>query len=304
MLSVVRRVLTGTFKKRHDEEQYLDLIRNVASRGIPVSSRNGGVTALIGANMKFDLSNGVIPLITTKKLAWKICFRELLWFLRGQTDNNILHEQGVRIWNGNASRNFLDNRGLHHYREGDLGPVYGHQWRHFNAPYQSCDDNYSNKGIDQIQQVIDALQNPSMRASRRLVISAWNPCQIDSMALPPCHILMQFNVLNNSLHCSVYQRSADIGLGVPFNIASYAMLTHLIAHHTNLKASTLNHHFGNCHIYDNHLELLLEQTTRVPYPFPTVFIGTKKDDIGDYDIGDFEISKYKHHPAITLPMSE
>jgi thymidylate synthase len=291
-------------KKRHEEHQYLDLIREIASTGTPVEGRNGGVTALVGANMKFNLSGGTIPILTTKRVAWKTCFRELLWFVRGQTDNAILQEQGVGIWTGNASRQFLDSRGLDHYREGDLGPVYGHQWRHFNAPYGSCDDNYAGQGVDQLQYVVSALQDPSQWSSRRLVVSAWNPCQIDIMALPPCHALMQFNVLDGMLHCSVYQRSADVGLGVPFNIASYAMLTHLVAHHAGLGAGALHHHFGNCHVYDGHLDRLLEQAERVPYRFPTVSISAKKDDIGDYEVSDFRVSGYKHHPTVTLRMRE
>lgn len=252
--------------------------------------------------MTFDLVDGAIPIVTTKRLAWKTCFRELMWFVRGQTDNSLLRRQGVGIWNDNASRDFLDGRGLEHYREGDLGPVYGHQWRHFNAPYGSCDDDYTGMGVDQLNNVLSALQDPSQRASRRLVVSAWNPCQIDAMALPPCHVLMQFNVLRDQLHCSVYQRSADVGLGVPFNIASYSMLTHLVARHTGIAAGALHYHFGNCHLYDDHIDLLLEQAERVPYPFPRVSITGERDDIGDYVLADIELSGYRHHPSITLPM--
>ena len=147
----------------------------------------------------------------------------------------LLQNQKVKIWNANASRDFLDSRGLHNLKENDLGPVYGHQWRHFNAKYGSCDDDYSNKGVDQLQYIIDSLKDPNERFSRRLVMSAWNPCQLNEMALPPCHVLTQFNVSNNNeLSCSLYQRSGDVGLGVPFNIASYSFLTHIIAKHLSL----------------------------------------------------------------------
>ena len=205
----------------------------------------------------FSLENNVLPLLTTKKVAWKTCLRELLWFVRGETNNKILTDQKCNIWKGNASREFLDSRGLTHLREDDLGPIYGHQWRHFNARYTTCDEDYIGKGVDQLQNIIDLLKNPETRSSRRMIMSAWNPEQLDEMALPPCHILLQFNVTQcNKLSCSMYQRSGDVGLGVPFNIASYSFLTYMIAKHCDLEPYEFIYHIGNAHIYDDHIEKL------------------------------------------------
>lgn len=288
----------------HDEYQYLHLVNDIVAHGEMVSGRNGNAKTIVGASMHFDLANGTLPLLTTKKVAWKTCLRELLWFIRGQTDNNILRDQNVSIWNDNASREFLDSRGLVDNREGDLGPVYGHQWRHFNADYTTCDADYSGMGVDQLGAVVESLEDPSRRSSRRLVVSAWNPCQIDSMALPPCHVLMQFNVLGNKLHCSLYQRSADVGLGVPFNIASYSMLTHLLAHHVGLETGEFIHHLGNCHIYDDHLELLEKQTEREPYPFPTLRFRDRRDALDLYEVDDFVIEGYESHESIKMDMRQ
>jgi thymidylate synthase len=211
----------------HDENQYLNLIKDILEHGDMVKGRNGFAKTVIGSSMHFSLENNTIPILTTKKVAWKTCLKELLWFIRGSTSNKELQAENVKIWNGNASREFLDSRNLHHLEENDLGPVYGHQWRHFNAYYKNCEEDYSGEGVDQLQYIIDNLKNPETRTSRRLVMSAWNPVQLDEMALPPCHVLVQFNVTKqNRLSCSLYQRSGDVGLGVPFNIASYSFLTH------------------------------------------------------------------------------
>ena len=218
----------------HDENQYLHLISDIINEGEMIVGRNGLTKTVFGSAMHFSLENNTLPLLTTKKVAWKTCLRELLWFIRGSTSNEELQKKNVKIWNGNASRDFLDSRGLTNLRENDLGPVYGHQWRFFNAPYNNCDTDYTGKGVDQLQYIIEQLKNPETQFSRRLIMSAWNPCQIDEMALPPCHVLVQFNVLTGGkLSCSLYQRSGDVGLGVPFNIASYSFLTHLIAHPCN-----------------------------------------------------------------------
>ena len=288
----------------HDEYQYLHLVKDIVAHGEMVTGRNGDAKTIVGASMHFNLANGTLPLLTTKKVAWKTCLRELLWFIRGQTDNNILKDQNGGIWNDNASREFLDSRGLVGNREGDLGPVYGHQWRHFNADYTTCDADYTGQGIDQLGSVVEALDDPLQRSSRRMVISAWNPCQIDSMALPPCHVLMQFNVLGNKLHCSLFQRSADIGLGVPFNIASYSMLTHLLAHHVGLEPGEFVHHLGNCHIYDDHIKPLIEQSEREPYPFPTLRFRYHRDALELYEVDDFIIEDYESHPSIKMNMRQ
>ena len=277
----------------NDELQYLNLISDILSKGYHVTGRNGTVKAIFGTMMRFDLSNNYIPILTTKKVAWKTCLKELLWFISGKTDNKILKNNNVKIWNDNASRDFLDSRGLQHLEEDDLGPVYGHQWRFFNAPYQNSQTDYSGKGVDQLQYIIDSLNDPKERYSRRLIMSAWNPIQINEMALPPCHVLAQFNVFDNDkLSVALYQRSGDVGLGVPFNIASYAFLTHLIAHHCNLKATEFVYFLGNAHIYDDHIPILTQQKNRIPNTPPTLTIKNKYTNINDYTIDDFQINDY------------
>jgi thymidylate synthase len=287
----------------HDENQYLTLIEDILNEGIMENTRNGNAKTIFGSAMHFCLLNNKIPLLTTKKLAWKTCLRELLWFISGKTDNNILKNQNVQIWNDNASREFLNSRGLHHLEEDDLGPVYGHQWRYFNAKYENCKTDYKNKGIDQLQEIIDCLKDPKLRNSRRLVLSAWNPCQINEMALPPCHVMMQFNVSEDKfLSCSLYQRSGDVGLGVPFNIASYAFLTHLIAHHCNLIAKEFVYYLGNTHIYDDHIDSLTIQKEKTPFNFPEIKIKNIYNSIDEYLENDFEIINYQFHEPIKMQM--
>jgi thymidylate synthase len=287
-----------------EENQYLQLIRTILDRGSDEITRNGEVRSIFGYFMRFSLSDGILPLITTKKTAWKACFRELMWFISGCTDNQKLASQNVHIWDANGSREFLDSRGLYNLAENDLGPVYGHQWRHFNAPYETCHTDYLGKGVDQLANIINALKDPDQRSSRRLVMSAWNPCQLDEMALPPCHILAQFNVRDGQyLSCSLYQRSGDVGLGVPFNIASYSFLTHILAKHCGLKAEDFVYCLGNAHIYKDHIDSLREQIKRGPYEFPKIRITSVKDCIEYYSIEDIEwISPYIHHPTITMKM--
>tara|TARA_B110000444_G_scaffold260103_2_gene305941 strand:- start:4042 stop:4983 length:942 start_codon:yes stop_codon:yes gene_type:complete len=287
----------------HDENQYLNLIDDIVSENEEFIGRNGKTIAIFGSAMHFNLQNNKVPFLTTKKLAWKTCLKELLWFIKGDTSNKRLKEQNVHIWDSNGSREFLDSRGLINNKEDDLGPIYGFQWRHFNADYNDCDSDYNTKGVDQLKYIIDQLKSPETRNSRRLVMTAWNPCQINDMALPPCHILCQFNVsCGNRLSCALYQRSGDVGLGVPFNIASYALLTHLIAHHTGLVAHEFIHYLGNTHIYDDHLEGLNEQTKRIPYVFPDLTIRNLYDNIEDYQVDDFNIENYKYHDNINLLM--
>ena len=286
-----------------EEQQYLDLIQNIISNGTLESGRNGNTYAIFGNSMRFSLQNGKIPILTTKKVAWKTCLKELLWFIKGSTNNDKLVEEGVHIWDGNASRNFLDNYGFTERREGDLGPIYGHQWRHFNAAYRDCDTDYSGQGVDQLQYIIDHLKNPATRNSRRLVMSAWNPCQLDEMALPPCHIMCQFNVHGgNKLSCALFQRSNDEALGTPFNTASYCFLTHLLAKHCGLEAHEFFYFKGNCHIYQEHVEGMKTQLTRKPYPFPTVTIRQVRESIDDYVVEDFELQHYQSHPQIKFNM--
>ena len=231
-----------------EEDQYLNLIKQILDKGTWEEGRNGRTKSIFGHSMRFSLANGKIPILTTKKTAWKTCLKELLWFIRGETSNQLLLDQGVHIWDGNASREFLDSRGLTHYEVNELGPIYGHQWRHFNAKWQGDAHDYSGEGVDQLQQIIDALKDPLQLTSRRLIMTAWNPCQLDEMSLPPCHNFCQFNVHDgNKLSCSMYQRSVDSVLGLPFNIASYSFLTHLLNNFrpaTPVPLESGNHHEG------------------------------------------------------------
>ena len=290
-------------KFKHEEYQYLNLIENILENGVWEEGRNGKTKSIFGQSMRFSLKDGKIPILTTKKTAWKTCLKELLWFIRGQTDNKILKAQGVHIWDANGSREFLDSRGLHHYEEDMLGPIYGAQWRHFNAGYNAIDGSSLSEGVDQLQQIIDALKDPKQRTSRRLVMSAWNPCQLDQMALPPCHILCQFNVHDgNKLSCSMYQRSCDFFLGSCFNIASYSFLTHLLAKHCGLEAYEFVYFMGNVHLYENAIDACKLQITREPYPFSTVSIKETRENINDYQVEDFVINNYFSHEAIKVAM--
>jgi thymidylate synthase len=297
----------------HEEYQYLNLLKDILENGSWEDGINGRTKSVFGRSMRFSLKNGKIPILTTKKIAWNSCLKELLWFIRGETDNKLLKEQGVHIWDSNASREFLDSRGLKLYREDLIGPGYGHQWRYFNAEYNCITGKrildsdtpgepniYAEairlKGVDQLQQIIDALKDPKHRTSRRLIMTAWNPVQLDQMALPPCHILCQFNVHDgNKLSCAMFQRSSDELPGSPFNIASYSFLTHLIAKHCGLEAYEFVYFMGNCHIYEGHIEGAQLQITREPFEFPTVSIKQIRENINDYQFSDFKIHNYKCH---------
>ena len=296
--------------KKHEEYQYLNLVRAIMNDGVEQTTRNGNTKSIIGASMKFSLNNSKIPILTTKKLAWRSCLKELLWFISGDTNNETLVNQNVKIWNDNASREFLDSRGLQHHKEGDLGPIYGYQWRHYNLeyvplhvmPYIDRFEMNKDKGIDQLDYIIKSLQNKDERNSRRLIMTAWNPEQIDSMALPPCHVMSQFSVLNNKLYCTMYQRSGDVGLGIPFNIASYSFLTILLAKHCGLEPGEFIHFIGNAHIYKEHEAILKTQLNNQPYEFPSCEIKEVKSNINDYEFSDFKINNYKYHKAIKMDM--
>ena len=287
----------------HAEYQYLNLIHDIIEQNHEQTGRNGSTFSIFGAGMVFSLEQGWIPLLTTKKMAWKTCLKELLWFVQGKTDNRLLQDAGVHIWDDNASHDFMESRGLAHYAEGDLGPIYGHQWRHFNAPYKNHETDYTGKGVDQLAEIIRCLKHPTERFSRRLIMSAWNPGQLDEMALPPCHILCQFNVDNqNRLSCALYQRSGDVGLGVPFNIASYSFLTHLLAKHCGLVAHEFVYHLGNAHIYDDHMDVMKTQLLRRPLAFPRVEISVLRDDINDYLFEDFRVLNYQSYDSLKMTM--
>lgn len=297
-----------------DEHQYLSHCSNILRFGdIKTENRNGETKEMIGVNMRFDLRNNTLPLMTTKLVSWKTVLKELLFFIRGDTDNRILQKQGVKIWDDNSTRDFLDKQGLD-YPEGQMGPLYGRQWRDFNGEYKPCHcesiDTCTCPSIferedrvDQLQWVIDQLKDPKKRFSRRLIVSAYNPIQVDKMVLPPCHVMFQFIVSSsNKLNCVMTQRSADMGLGVPYNIASYALLTHLMAHHCGLHCGELIINLGSAHIYKEHYDELENQIHRIPGAFPKVYINAMKEKIEEYNIDDFKVEGYIHQGTIKMKM--
>ena len=255
---------------------YEDLLRDVLEHGTHKTDRTGtGTRSVFGRQLRFDLSQG-FPLVTTKRVHFKSIAYELLWFLQGSSNVGWLRDHGVTIWDEWADA------------AGELGPVYGVQWRSWPTP--------SGETIDQVSQVIEQIRtNPD---SRRLIVSAWNPADIPDMALAPCHALFQFYVADGRLSCQLYQRSADLFLGVPFNIASYALLTHMVAQQTGLEVGDFVWTGGDCHIYDNHVEQVTEQLTRPPFPAPTLRFARTPDSIFDYEFDDFVVEGYQHHPAI------
>jgi thymidylate synthase len=288
--------------KRHEEYQYLDLVKQVLDHGVHKNDRTGtGTISCFGTSMRFTLRNNVIPLLTTKRTFWRGVVEELLWFIRGDTNAKNLQKKNIHIWDGNSSREFLDKLHLTDREEGDLGPVYGFQWRHFGAEYKTMHDDYTGKGIDQLEKLIHTIKNNPN--DRRMILSAWNPAAFHLMVLPPCHMFAQFYVANGQLSCQMYQRSADMGLGVPFNIASYSLLTHLLAHCTGLETGEFIHIMGDCHIYSNHVDALREQLSRKPKEFPTLKINTKNTNIDQFQFSDFELCNYKPHKTIKMKMA-
>ncbi|OFT49211.1 thymidylate synthase [Brachybacterium sp. HMSC06H03] len=260
---------------------YEDLLREVLETGHAKGDRTGtGTRSLFGKQIRYDLSEG-FPLVTTKRVHTRSIIVELLWFLRGDTNIGYLHEHDVTIWDEWADEN------------GDLGPVYGAQWRSWPTPDGGV--------IDQITDVVEQIRtNPD---SRRLIVSAWNPADIPQMALAPCHALFQFEVHDGKLSCQLYQRSADLFLGVPFNIASYALLTHMVAQQTGLEVGDFVWTGGDCHIYDNHVEQVERQLSREPYPYPELRLDRRPDSILEYEPEDIEIVGYQHHPGIKAPVA-
>lgn len=285
----------------HPEVAYLELLKDILDNGELRGDRTKiGTRALFGTQLKFDLGYG-FPLLTTKKVFFRAVFEELIWFLNGNTNSMKLSEKGIHIWDDNGTREFLDGRNLTEYPEGELGPIYGFQWRHWGSEYSTTSDNHVG-GIDQLLRVIDQIQNDSN--SRRIIMSSWNVSDLDKMALPPCHILVQFQVTTDKrLNCSVYQRSADMGLGVPFNIASYALLTHFIAHTTNLSVGTLTMSFGDTHIYLNHIEGLKRQLERHPREFPTLELSDQEKMPWEWTFEDIAIKNYNPYESIKLKMA-
>ncbi|OAF69754.1 hypothetical protein A3Q56_02493 [Intoshia linei] len=296
--------MSNGISKSHDEYQYLRLIENIMTNGTQRSNRTGTDTlSIFGAQSRYDLSNGVIPVLTTKRVFWRGVVEELLWIIAGCTNSNVLTNRNVKIWDQNGSREFLDNLGFKDRKTGDLGPVYGFQWRHFGAKYKTCDDNYDKQGVDQLANVIHLIKNDP--DSRRIVLSSWNAMDLPDMALPPCHCLCQFYVCNNKLSCQLYQRSADMGLGVPFNIASYSLLTFMLAHITNTEPGEFIHTIGDAHVYVNHVEPLKQQIVREPYQFPNIeFLNPSKIvNIDDFTMDNIVLKNYQCHKPIKMDMA-
>ncbi|WCS68901.1 thymidylate synthase [Bacillus phage vB_BsuM-Goe20] len=300
----------------HVDTEYLGLVKKVMEEGVLKEDRTGtGTLSLFGPQMEFDLSKG-FPLLTTKKLPFRIIAEELFWFIKGDTDLKTLLDKNVNIWTDDAYRHYLDN---HNKRDSGkpltkerfvemaeitgfkLGPIYGRQWRSWGGVVNIEGDFGYQKQYDQLKDVIEQIQsNPD---SRRHIVSAWNVGDLNYMALPPCHVLFQFYVVNGTLSCKLYQRSADIFLGVPFNIASYALLTHLIAEMTGLKVGKFIHTFGDAHIYVNHLDLLKSQMEREPKEMPQLEIKTVHENIEDYTMDDIVLTGYDAHPTIKGKLS-
>jgi thymidylate synthase len=301
---------------RHPEYAYLDVLRQVMEKGEIRSTRNGRTRSLFSLKMDFSLvgkeGEPIIPLLTTKRVFWKGVMKELLWFLRGDTDAMRLSAKGVKIWDGNSSREALDAKGLTNYDEGDCGPIYGYQWRHFGATYHGPLKTDKGEGVDQLGKCIELLKTEPM--SRRIFMSAWNPVDLDKMCLPPCHVSYQFYVeglvdereevgegekgekKRGKLYCLMNQRSADLFLGIPFNIASVSLLTHIMAFLTDLEPGGISIVMGDAHIYEDHWGVVLEQLERTPIEggFPRLLINAYgQKEVEDFEEEDFVLSGYQ-----------
>jgi dihydrofolate reductase / thymidylate synthase len=284
-------------KINQDEMQYLSLLNNIYNNGSKRKTRNGEVISSFSEKMTFDLRNG-FPLLTSKKIGWKTVLRELLWFIRGSTNNKELQGKNVHIWDGNASKEYLQSRGLD-YEEGDLGPIYGYQWRNFGGEYHGISSE-NGRGVDQIKYMIDLIQNDP--SSRRIIMSAWNPSDLDKMALPPCHILFQIYVDGDYIDGQLYQRSGDMFLGVPFNIASYSFFLHIIGKLTKKTPRFLYHVLGDAHIYSLHYKAIEQQLIHDTRPFPSLIVSDQLTDIDSIDESYFNIENYNHAGVIKAPM--
>ncbi|MBA0712068.1 hypothetical protein Golax_011193 [Gossypium laxum] len=272
--------------EKHEEYLYLNMIQDIISEG----------------NLKGDRTGtGTLSKFGCQKVFWRGVVEELLWFISGSTNAKVLQEKGINIWDGNASREFLDSIGLTDREEGDLGPVYGFQWRHFGARYTDMHADYTGQGFDQLLDVIDKIKNNPN--DRRIILSAWNPSDLKLMALPPCHMFAQFYVANGELSCQMYQRSCDVGLGVPFNIASYALLTYMIAHVCDLVPGDFIHVLGDTHVYSTHVRPLQEQLQKLPKPFPILKINPEKNNIDSFVASDFKLIGYDPHKKIEMKMA-
>lgn len=300
--------VNGTFyyyTSLHPDVQYKALCSKILLEGKEKEDRTGtGTLSIFGHHMKFHLTN-YLPILTTKKVYTRAIIHELLWFLQGGIDSKELEEKKVNIWKGNTSREYLDSHNFH-YETGETGPIYGFQWRHWNADYYGKNneyypDKYKDKGIDQIKQIIHTIKNnPS---SRRIILSAWNPEQLSDMVLPPCHVMCQFYVNDGTLDCHMYQRSADVFLGLPFNITSYSILTCMIAHVCDLLPGNLYVSLGDAHIYKNHIEQIKIQRKRQHYPCPMLVLNSSVKDIDSFTFEDIQISDYLSQPVLKGEMA-
>jgi len=295
-----------------EESNYLELLKNILHNGSERKDRTGiGTKGIFGTQLRFSLENNKVPMLTTKKMFSKGVIEELLFFLRGETDTNKLMDKGVNIWKGNTTREFLDKRGLTHLPDGYMGKGYGFQWRKFGenkrtllAPDGYNYDHYSAYGVDQLKQVVDTLKtNPT---DRRIIMTAWNPQQLPEMALPPCHMMVQFYVDSGKLSAQFYMRSIDTFLGLPFNILSYAILTRIVAQTVGMEAKELVFVGGDTHIYLNHFSQVVDQICREPFPFPTMTIYKKLETVEDIEalqLSDFRFEGYQSHPSIKAKMA-
>lgn len=284
------------------DHQYINLVRKIMCHGKERKERTGvGTVGLFGESMKFDLRRG-FPILTTKRVFWRGVVEELFWFISGSTDSKLLANRGIKIWEGNTSREFLDNVGLNHLREGDIGAGYGFQWRHWGASYEGCDKNYSEKGIDQLNIVLDKIRNNP--GDRRIIVSAWNVSELKNMCLCPCHMFFQYYVDGDFLDMVMYQRSADIFLGVPFNISSYALLLTMTAHLTGKTPRYLTMNFGDVHVYQNHIQQSIQQLNRQPFDLPILRIESRDQKTWeDFTISDIHLMSYVSHEPIKAPMA-
>lgn len=290
------------FRKNEGELAYLSLLSEVLYSGEKRKDRTGtGTRSLFGRHLLFENISEKFPLITVKRMAWGCILSELLWFLSGSTDSKMLELQNNNIWKKNSSRKFLDGRGLS-YREGDCGPIYGFQWRHWGAKYVDCDTDYRGQGEDQILSIISEIQNNA--SSRRLVLSAWNVSDLDKMCLPPCHSFSQFYVRGDFVDCHLYQRSADLALGVPFNIASYACLLSIIAEASGKKAGNLTMSFGDVHIYETHIDNAQKMLERLPHKTPKLKVKISDNTLFCLKKGDFELDGYSCCGSLKFVMAE
>ncbi|RID72240.1 hypothetical protein BRARA_C04141 [Brassica rapa] len=283
---------------KHEEFRYLNMVGDIISNGNVKNDRTGtGTLSKFVTHMKFNLRRS-FPLLTTKRVFWRGVVEELLWFISGSTNAKVLQGKDIHIWDGNASREYLDGIGLSEREEGDLGRVYGFQWRHFGAKYTDMHADYTSQGFDQLADVIDKIKNNP--DDRRIILSAWNPSDLKLMALPPCHMFAQFYVAEGELSCQMYQRSADMSLGVPFNIASYSLLTCMLAHVCDLVPGDFVHVIGDAHVYRTHVRPLQEQLQNPPKPFP---INAEKKDIDSFVADDFDLIGYEPHKKIEMKMA-